>query len=107
MNKFTVILFALFVGTAHAEKIQDDFRNLGRSLKEAGREVGKKGKELGQVVGQETKRVGKDLADDSQQIRSDLKGAGKDSGHWFKDTFTNLGLQLKKTWKSWFSSNAP
>ncbi len=105
MNKFTAILFALSVNSAHSDGIQNDFKNLGKSLKEAGREVGKKGKEFGQAVGQEAKKVGKEVADDTKELRTEAKEASKQTGHWFRDTFTDLGLQIKKTWKSWFAGN--
>lgn len=92
MNKFIAILLTLLVNPVHADKIQNDFKNLGKSLKEAGR-----------AVGQEAKKVGKEVADDTKEIRTEAKETSKEAGHWFRDTFTDLGLQMKKTWKRWFA----
>ena len=56
-------------------------------------------------MGQEAKKVGKEVADDTKELRTEAKEASKQTGHWFRDTFTDLGLQIKKTWKSWFAGN--
>lgn len=99
-----IALFILCLGlTAHADKLSDDFKKFGQSVKSAGKEIGEKGKELGQAVGKEAKKAGNEAAESTKDIRSDVKDGAKETGGWF----SNMGRKIGDSWNSFWRGDKP